>query len=46
MLSVIYVVAYVIVIEMMVDYDRPKTGFVSVSLTPITDQLREMQHER
>jgi hypothetical protein len=43
MLSVIYVIAYVIVIEMMIDYDRPKTGFVSVSLTPITEQLREMQ---
>jgi hypothetical protein len=43
MLSVIYVVAYVIVIEMMVDYDRPSTGFVSVSLTPMTERLREMQ---
>jgi hypothetical protein len=43
MLSIIYVVAYVIVIEMMIDYDRPKTGFVSVSLTPMTEQLREMQ---
>lgn len=46
MLSIIYVVAYVIVIEMMIDYDRPKTGFVSVSLAPMTDQLREMQGER
>lgn len=46
MLSIIYVVAYVIVIEMMIDYDRPKTGFVSVSLTPMTEQLRQMQGAR
>lgn len=46
MLSIIYVVAYVIVIEMMIDYDRPKTGFVSVSLTPMTEQLRQMQGGR
>lgn len=46
MLSIIYVLAYVIVIEMMIDYDRPKTGFVSVSLTPMTEQLREMQRGR
>jgi hypothetical protein len=45
-LSIIYVLAYVIVIEMMLDYDRPKTGFVSVSLTPMTEQLREMQSGR
>ena len=45
-LSIIYVLAYVIVIEMMIDYDRPKTGFVSVSLTPLTEQLREMQRGR
>lgn len=45
-LSIIYVLAYVIVIEMMIDYDRPKTGFVSVSLTPMIEQLREMQTAR
>ncbi|HLY03834.1 MAG TPA: hypothetical protein VKR56_15215 [Candidatus Cybelea sp.] len=45
-LSIIYVLAYVIVIEMMVDYDRPKTGFVSVNLTPMTEQLRQMQGGR
>jgi hypothetical protein len=45
-LSIIYVLAYVIVIEMMIDYDRPKTGFVSVSLIPMTEQLREMQRQR
>ena len=43
LLSTIYVIAYVIVIEMMIDYDRPNTGFVTVSLTPLTEQLRSMQ---
>ena len=39
LLSIIYIAAYVIVIEMMIDYDRPNTGFVTISLTPMTDQL-------
>lgn len=43
LLSIIYVVAYVIVIEMMIDYDRPNTGFVTVSLTPLVNQLHSMQ---
>jgi hypothetical protein len=42
-LSAIYVIAYVLVINMMVDYDRPNTGFVSVSLTPLKLQLESMQ---
>ncbi|HTZ54990.1 MAG TPA: hypothetical protein VMB20_07985 [Candidatus Acidoferrum sp.] len=42
-LSLIYVLAYVIVIEMMIDYDRPNTGFVTISLTPLTAQLQEME---
>lgn len=44
MMSIIYVVAYVIVIEMMVDYDRPNNGFVTVSLSALTDELQSMQH--
>ena len=44
-LSVIYVLAYVIVIEMMIDYDRPNTGFVTVNLTPLTEQLQFMQQQ-
>jgi hypothetical protein len=32
-LSIIYVVAYAIVIEMMIDSGRPNTGLVTVSLT-------------
>lgn len=42
-LSAIYVIAYVLVINMMVDYDRPNTGFVNVSLTPLKLQLESMQ---
>jgi hypothetical protein len=37
------VLAYVIVIEMMIDYDRPSSGFVTVSLAPTTTQLEVMQ---
>jgi hypothetical protein len=43
-LSAIYVLAYVIVISMMIDYDRPNTGFVRISLTPLTLQLQSMEH--
>lgn len=42
-LSAIYVVANVVVITMMVDYDRPQTGFVTVNLNPIKVQLEMMQ---
>jgi|HubBroStandDraft_6_1064221.scaffolds.fasta_scaffold17744_4 hypothetical protein len=45
-LSAIYVIAYVLVINMMVDYDRPNTGFVSVTLTPLKLQLESMQRSR
>jgi hypothetical protein len=44
LLSLIYVLAYVIVIEMMIDYDRPYSGFVTVSLTPLTTQLHAMEN--
>ena len=42
-LSAIYVIAYVLVINMMVDYDRPNTGFVRVSVTPLQLQLQSME---
>jgi len=42
-LSAIYVVASVIVINMMIDYDRPQTGFIKVDLTPLVLQLQSMQ---
>jgi hypothetical protein len=43
MMSAIYVVAYVVVISMMVDYDRQDTGLIKVSLTPLTLQLQSME---
>jgi hypothetical protein len=42
-LSAIYVLAYVIVINMMIDYDRPNTGFVKVSAGPLASELQSMQ---
>ena len=45
LLSIIYIAAYVIVIEMMIDYDRPNSGFVTINLTPLTDQLSVMQRD-
>jgi hypothetical protein len=43
LLSAIYVIACVFVINMMIDYDRRNTGFVTVSLSPLTLQLDSMQ---
>ncbi|MBV8531006.1 MAG: hypothetical protein JO104_06785 [Candidatus Eremiobacteraeota bacterium] len=42
-LSAVYVVASVVVISMMIDYDRPQSGFIKVDLTPLTMQLQSMQ---
>ncbi len=42
-LTAIYVLAYVIDIEMMVDYDRPGTGLIKINLNPIKRQLLSMQ---
>ena len=42
-LSALYVVASVLVFSMMVDYDRPQTGFVVVNLNPLRAQLDTMQ---
>jgi hypothetical protein len=40
------VLAFVVVINMMVDYDWPQTGFVKVNLNPIRVQLQSMQDSR
>jgi hypothetical protein len=45
-LSAIYVVASVIVVTMMIDYDRPQTGFVRVNLNPLKVQLQSMEVSR
>jgi hypothetical protein len=42
-LSAIYVIASVVVISMMIDYDRPQTGFVTVNLNPLKIQLESMK---
>lgn len=42
-LSAVYVVASVVVISMMIDYDRPQSGFIKIDLTPLTLQLQSMQ---
>jgi hypothetical protein len=42
-LSAVYILAYVIVISMMIDYDRPNTGFVKVGVTPMIRTLQSMQ---
>jgi hypothetical protein len=46
LLSAVYAVSFVIVISMMIDYDRPNTGSVTVSLTPLQLQLQSMQRAR
>ncbi len=42
-LCAIYVLASVVVISMMIDYDRPQDGFVRVNLNPLQTQLAAMQ---
>ncbi|HTC31225.1 MAG TPA: hypothetical protein VK702_10885 [Candidatus Acidoferrum sp.] len=41
--SIIYIAAIVLVFEMVVDYDRPQTGVIRVSLAPLRWQLESMQ---
>jgi hypothetical protein len=43
LLSVIYVVAYAVIISMAVDYDRPQTGIVNVDFSPLSQELQSMQ---
>lgn len=43
LLSIIYVVANVVVIGMMIDYDRPQTGLIRINLKPLQVQLEAMQ---
>jgi len=44
-LSAIYVAACVVVITMMIDYDRPQAGFVKVNLNPLIVQLHSMESD-
>lgn len=43
LMSAIFVVASVVVINMVIDYDRPQTGFVNINLDPLRNQLQSMQ---
>lgn len=43
--SMIYIAAIALVFEMDIDYDRPQTGLIRVSLAPLQWQLDAMQHE-
>jgi hypothetical protein len=43
LMSAVFVAASVVVISMVIDYDRPQTGFVTVGLTPLQDQLQSME---
>jgi hypothetical protein len=42
-LSAVYVIASVVVISMMIDYDRPRTGFIVVNLDPLKIQVESMR---
>jgi hypothetical protein len=41
--SIIYIAAIVLVFEIVVDYDRPQTGLIRVSLAPLQWQLESME---
>ncbi|HEX3370692.1 MAG TPA: hypothetical protein VHS56_14025 [Candidatus Cybelea sp.] len=45
-LTIAFAIAYVLVVNMMIDYDRPQTGFVKVNLNPLRVQLETMQQPR
>ena len=45
-ISALFVIASVVVLSMVVDYDRPQTGFVKVNLNPIKLQLQSMQQPK
>ena len=40
--SMIYIAALALVFEMVIDYDRPQTGMITVSLAPLQTQLESM----
>jgi hypothetical protein len=41
----IYIAALALVFEMDIDYDRPQTGLIRVSLAPLQWQIDAMQHD-
>jgi hypothetical protein len=45
-LSFIFVAASTIVVTMMIDYDRPQSGFIRINLNPLTIQMQSMPPPR
>ena len=45
-LSIIFIIASVVVVSMVVDYDRPQAGFVLVNLAPLERQQQAMQNDQ
>ncbi|HEY1683106.1 MAG TPA: hypothetical protein VGF98_15770 [Candidatus Tumulicola sp.] len=43
LLTALYAAAFAIVLNLIVDYDRPQVGFIHVSLDPISIQLSSME---
>lgn len=43
LMSALTIVAYTLILTMIVDYDRPQSGFITVSLAPLATQLQSMQ---
>jgi hypothetical protein len=42
-LTLAFLITYVLAVNMMIDYDRPQTGFVKVNLNPLRVQVETMQ---
>jgi hypothetical protein len=42
-LTALYVIAFAVVLNLVVDYDRPQVGLIHVSLDPMNEQLRAME---
>jgi hypothetical protein len=42
-LTALYVISLTVVLNLVIDYDRPRVGFIQVPLDPLTDQLHSMQ---
>ena len=44
-LTILYAIAFAIVLNLIVDFDRPQVGFIHVSLDPLQMQLQSMESE-
>ena len=46
LMSTLTVITYSLVLTMIIDYDRPQSGFIKVSLAPLATQLQSMREEQ